>query len=95
MIRVVAKVLIKEDKKDAFLAAGKELVAVSRNDAGNIGYTLNVSVDNSLQFAIIESWESKEALDAHMQQPHFVKGTEEIGKCAEGEMGIELFERVC
>lgn len=95
MIRVVAKVEIKKDKVDEFVEAGKALVAASKKDAGNIGYTLNVSVENPLQFAIIENWESKDALDAHMKQPHFLKGTEEIGKCAVGEMTIELFQDVC
>ena len=91
MIRVVAKVLVKKDKKDAFVEACRELVQASRQDEGNIGYTLNVSVDNPLQFAFIENWRDQDALDAHMKQPHFVKGTVTISECADGEMPIEVF----
>ena len=94
MIRVVAKVLIKQDKVDAFVSAGKALVAASQQDAGNIGYTLNVSVENPLQYAIIENWQDQESLDAHMKQPHFLEGTAAIGECADGEMSIELFHEV-
>jgi len=94
MVRVVAKVLIKADKVDDFVKAGKALVAASKQDEGNIGYTLNVSVDNPLQFAIIENWQDKASLDAHMKQPHFLEGTAAIGECADGGMSIELFNEV-
>ena len=94
MIRVVAKVLVKEDKKDTFIEACRELVNASRQDDGNIGYTLNVSVDNPLQFAFIENWNDQAALDAHMKQPHFVKGTAAISECADGEMFVEAFNDV-
>ena len=94
MIKVVAKVLIKAEKADAFAAAGKELVAASKQDAGNIGYTLNTSANNPLQFAFIENWQDQAALDAHMKQPHFLGFTDVIKECAEGEMSIELFHEV-
>ena len=94
MIRVVAKVLIKADKADAFAAAGKDLVAASKKDAGNIGYTLNVSANNPLQFAFIENWQDQAALDAHMKQPHFLAFGGVIKECAAGEMSIELFREV-
>ncbi len=91
MLKVVAKVLVKEEMKDAFVAAGKELVAASKQDAGNIGYTLNVSVDNPLQFAIIENWADQASLDAHMKQPHFLKAMAGMKDLADDDMSIELF----
>ena len=94
MIRVVAKMLLKEDKIDAFIEGAKEFVPASRNDNGNIGYTLNVSIENPCQFAIIENWEDKESLDAHMTQPHFLKSMELTKECAAGEPVIELFRDV-
>lgn len=94
MIRVVAKVLIKEDKVDTFITAAKALVDASRKDAGNIGYTLNVSVDNPRLFAIIENWQDQESLDAHMKQPHFLESMGATKECAETDMTIELFNEV-
>lgn len=94
MIRVVAKVLVKQDKLDEFVSAGKALVAASQQDSGNIEYTLNVSAENPLQYAIIENWQDQESLAAHMKQPHFLEGTAVIGECADGEMGIEMFHEV-
>ncbi len=94
MIKVVAKVTVKEGMTDAFLAAAKPLVTASQKDDGNIFYTLNVSVDNPRVFAIMECWENKEVLEKHMQTEHFKTATGSIGEAAEGEMSIELFTEV-
>ena len=94
MIKVVAKVLIKEGMVDAFVASAKVLVAASQKDEGNISYTLNVSVENQRQFAIIECWESQAALDAHMQAEHFKTAMAGMAEVAETEMSIELFTEV-
>ncbi len=71
VIKVVARQRVKADMIDQFLAYGRELVAASRNDAGNIEYSLNRSVTDPQVFCYIEVWESKEALEAHMAAEHF------------------------
>ena len=94
MIKVVAKMLIKEDKVDTFVEACKELVAASKQDEGNIGYTFNVSIENPCLFAMIENWKDQASLDAHMKQPHFIKSMAITKECAAGETTIELFREV-
>ena len=69
MIKVVAKMLIKEDKVDTFVETCKELVAASKQDEGNIGYTFNVSVENPCLFAMIENWKDQASLDVHHASP--------------------------
>ena len=72
MIKVVANNYIKAECVDAYLAIAKELVEKTHaNDAGCIKYELCRDVGDPLHFAMIEEWESKEALDAHMKSPHF------------------------
>ena len=94
MIKVVAKMLIKEDKIDAFVEACKECAVLSKQDEGNIGYTFNVSVDNPCLFAMIENWKDQASLDAHMKQPHFLKSMAVTKECAAGEPTIELFREL-
>lgn len=94
MIKVVAKVMIKEGMVDEFVEAAKTLVAASQKEEGNIYYTLNVSVDNPRAFAILECWESMEILGTHMKTEHFQAASAVMGKVAEGEMAIELFTEV-
>ena len=94
MIKVVAKVLVKEGMADAFVEATKELVAASRKDEGNVFYTLNISTDNPGQFAFMECWENKEVLDRHMQTPHFKAAGAAMAEMTEGEMSIELFTEI-
>ena len=94
MIKIVAKVLIKEGMVDAFVASAKTLVEASQKDEGNIFYTLNVSVENPRQFAILECWDNQAALDAHMQADHFKAAMAGMAEVAETEMTIELFTEV-
>lgn len=94
MIKVVAKVLVKEGKVEEFKAVAKKLVEASVADEGNIYYTLNVSVQNPREFAILECWENQDVLDLHMKTPHFLAAMGPLGELAEKEMTIELFAEV-
>lgn len=69
-IAVVATMKAKIDKVEALKAALLALVAPSRADAGCIRYELHQDLENDATFVFIEQWESREALDAHLAQPH-------------------------
>lgn len=69
-VRVVARFAVKPDQVDAFIAAArKTLVEPSRRDAGCIQYDLCQDAADPTRFAMIESWESEAALEAHLGQP--------------------------
>lgn len=59
-----------------------ELVEFSLRDKGCIDYDLYQSKTNNDRFMIIETWESKEALDAHMASDHFKRLAPELEKYA-------------
>ncbi len=69
-VRVIARFAVKPDQVKAFVAAAREaLVEPSRRDAGCIQYDLCQDTGDPGRFAMIEAWESEEALDAHLAQP--------------------------
>lgn len=94
MIKVVVKIFVREEMKDAFLQVVKPLVAASKQDEGNIGYTCNVSVDDPNIFAFIENWKDKESLDKHMQTAHFQSAMRGISACKTKEDVIEIYHEI-
>ena len=71
-IAVVAKEKIKPGQEEAFIACMAEMFELTRQEAGCISYDLyKPENDPEADFAMVELWESKEALDAHMASEHF------------------------
>ena len=94
MIKVVAKVLIKEECIADFTAIGKKLVEASQKEDGNISYSLNVSTENPRLFCFIEIWESPQILASHAKTSHFLEAMGNIKPITEGKMTIEMFQEV-
>ena len=94
MLKVVSKTLVKEECLDAFKKLAKELVEKSQNDAGLVYYTLNQSVADPKLFVMLEAWESREALKAHSQAPHFVQIVPQMAPMAEQNFPLELFVEI-
>jgi quinol monooxygenase YgiN len=79
MIRVVAVITAKPARRDELLAAFRANVANVRAEKGCIEYAAHVDADGigpfqakfgPDAFAVLESWESPEALSAHIAAPH-------------------------
>jgi quinol monooxygenase YgiN len=89
MIIVNAKLPVKEEKVSEAIKHAEPLIKASRTHEGNISYNLYKDVlDNTLIF--IEKWETKEALDAHMQTPEFLKFGEEIKEFLTAELDVKI-----
>ncbi len=71
MLIVTAKVWIKSDKVDEFLAAYRWMKPQVLNDPGAIAYELHRSADDPSTFIFYEQYESKEAFDYHLSTDHF------------------------
>lgn len=70
MIRVVATFAVKEGQEEAFLAAAREtLVKPTQDEPGCVEYDLWQDAGDPTRFAMLEEWESEEALAAHLAQP--------------------------
>ena len=79
MIRVVAVITAKPGSRDEILAVFRANVPNVRAERGCIEYAAHVDADGigafqarfgADAFAVLESWESPEALNAHIATPH-------------------------
>ena len=84
-LTIIAGIEAKADQIELVKAALLDLVAPSRADAGCINYDLHQDNKNPAQFVVYENWESPEALQKHIDAPHFKTFT------AATEGAIEVF----
>lgn len=94
MIRVIARTLVREECIETYCALAKEMVAQTQKESGNVSYTLNRSAENPRLFAMIEVWESRAALDAHMATEHFRRLVPQMADFAEEKYPLELYTEV-
>ena len=92
MIAVYAKGIVSDNNVKKFVNLASELVNETRKEAGVISYELIRGIDNKNLFVFLEKWESKDALDTHMNTRHFKSIVPEIGKLLDGEMQVDLHE---
>lgn len=89
MIIVNAKLLVKEEKIDEVIKQTEVLIKASRQHKGNISYNLmQDTLDGSLMF--YERWESKEALDTHMQTPEFIEFGEKMKEYLTAPLDVKI-----
>lgn len=83
MIKVVAKKLVNEGKLEDVISLYEQLVQATRKEEGCIKYELYQDDKESRILAVIEEWESREALDKHMKAEHFTRIVPMIGELIE------------
>ncbi len=72
-IGVVVKETVKEGQTRAFVDYMAEMIALTKQEDGCIAYDLYEAADGSGEVVMIEIWETKEALNKHMESEHFKK----------------------
>jgi quinol monooxygenase YgiN len=70
-IRVAAFLHAAQGQEAAVEHACLACVEPTRQEAGNDLYVLHRDAQDPSLFVFIEHWKSKQALDQHMQTPHF------------------------
>lgn len=79
-IVIVAKATIKEEFTNEVYPLLESLhKSTHENDFGCIQYDLHKDLENPNSFTFIETWESAELLDAHMQKEHFLSFVQSAG----------------
>ena len=71
MIHVVATITIKPDKREETLAAARINIAATQKEAGCVYYDMYESVTRPGTYVVVEKWENRDALNAHMNAEHF------------------------
>ena len=72
-IGVVAEFAVKEGQMDVFLKNCEELIALTHKEEGCFAYDLYEADDGSGDLVMLEIWESREALDKHLQSEHYLR----------------------
>ena len=70
MIQVIARSIVKPEKKEQFLELATELIGHTRKEKGCLGYALYEG-EAPDTFFFIESWQDRDGLEAHFQSDHF------------------------
>ena len=78
-MKLIAKKLIKEGKLEEVIILYEELVKCSRKEEGCIAYELYQDEKDSRILAVIEEWQSKDALEKHKNSQHFTRLVTMIG----------------
>jgi quinol monooxygenase YgiN len=80
VILVTAHVVVRPSDREDLMTILTEVQAASRLDDGCEYYGYFESVDEPNVFSAIEMWRDREALDAHLRQPHIARLVEALGK---------------
>jgi quinol monooxygenase YgiN len=81
MLKVVAKVVAKQEKVSETETLMKSLIPITQKEDGCISYEVFQETAQSNTYFFIETWDSKEALEKHLSNEHmvhFVKLGEEL-----------------
>ena len=87
-IHVHARMYINDDGKLA--EEIKTMIDTSLKDSGCLGYSFYQNLLDKTQYIMVEKWESKEQLDAHMKTAHFAKLGEYMKKVSLKPMELEI-----
>lgn len=71
MLKLIAEDFIHPEQISLVLPLYEELVALTKAEPGCIAYDLFHDLRDLGHFVFIEEWESRDALDQHVQSAHF------------------------
>ena len=91
-IVVVGSFTARPGKEAEGLEAFEALVEPTHGEQGCILYALHRGVDDPAQLAFIERWESREALDAHLESPHIKAVLERVEELFGDSGSITVYE---
>ena len=70
-IRIVARIIALPNKVEELKAVLLELIEPTRQEVGAIEYKLLQNQYDPTDFTFVEEWASSEALNTHLDSPHF------------------------
>ena len=73
MLVIAGRIRLDPAKREAAIAAARELMRDTRVEPGCVSYTLSADVEDEAVFHIFEEWKSAEALAAHFGAPHMAR----------------------
>lgn len=90
-IRVVARDHMKPECKEEAYKLLKELIEATQKEPGNISYQYCQDIQNPEYYAMIECWETEEALQAHLHSEHFTRIIPRLGEMMAEPSRLEIY----
>lgn len=94
MIKIVAKSVIKDGKKDEYLKIVKELIERSRKEEGCISYQLFEDINDESVLTFIEEWKDSEAINLHNDSEHFTRIVPLLAQLRVGKGEINIYKEI-
>lgn len=81
-LRVVARIIAKNDKTSEVRELLSALIAPTRNESGCISYQLLQNRSDPTDFTFVEEWETETAFDAHLATNHIKEALPKLERIA-------------
>ena len=94
MITSTARDYIQTEHLDTYLKLISELIDRTREESGNISYTLYEDTEHAGEFVLIEEWEDAESLSKHFQTEHFTGIVPQIQKLQVKPSVVNVYRKV-
>jgi quinol monooxygenase YgiN len=91
---VVATLRVREGAEEEGMAVLRELAERSQPEEGCLAYAVHRAADDPRTIVMVERWTSREALDAHFQQPHVAQAGARSAELLDGAPTILFLDPV-
>lgn len=93
-ITVVARLKARDGMESRVKSELLKMVEETHKEPGCINYDLHSSIDDPKTFLFHENWESRAALDKHMQTSHFLRLSSLVPELFSEDPEIKLYELI-
>lgn len=94
MIKVTAKFIVKKEEITAFKEITAKLIDETRKEEGCIIYELFQDNDNEQIFIFVESWESMELINKHIESTHCQELVPKMEKICQEKMELHFMSLI-
>ncbi|HTF34209.1 MAG TPA: putative quinol monooxygenase [Myxococcota bacterium] len=92
MLVIAGTIAIDPTKREAAIAAAKEMMTATRREPGCRAYTFSLDLDDPGRVHLFEHWDSQTALDAHFQTPHMARFNAAVAGLGVREASLQKYE---
>jgi quinol monooxygenase YgiN len=94
LLTIIAALRTKPGMEQQLRRAAEAIIEPTRREEGCIAYHLHQGIDDPALFYFYENWASPEALQAHMNAPHFREFAAEVSDLLDGPIDIHRLRRL-
>ena len=92
-IQLVVSIVAKPGKEEELREVLRRLLEPTRKEPGCRRYEMYASEQKGKFFAL-EMWDSRQALDEHMQTPHFKAAAPRFSELVQGTVDINILDEI-